>query len=476
VIDRKSSSGVISNHETRTRVRKRKPKKKGEEKMKKKLISVLLIGAMLTSALVACGSNSASSDSSSAAAGGDSTATGETSVSEPVTIKFWNGFTGSDGDELVELVDKFNSENEYGITVDMDISASLDEQLSSAFAAGEGPELVLFSSASRFTYGDYLQDMSDIFDKTNLDKSDFITSYLDYCSEGDSLYLVPMEIVGFYLYWNKDLFEAAGLDPEKGPSTWDEYVEYAKKITDASSNVYGSGLCYGYNYQMAHTIQRFGGLGVTKGSDGKWQANLAGNKGYAKFLQTYKDLVESGDNPLTDDTDSMMTAGQLGMTINGPWLTGGMETAGINYGITTIPTGDAGEMTSAEVIGMAVTTAADENEKLACYRFIEWWNTKDANGDFPALKWSLDFGYPTYLNSVLNSSEYQANDKVMSMTNTNTNVKADFIVDSSYPGIGSFISDIIPEMTQPVLFDNADPTKVLENLQKKADELVAQYN
>ncbi len=437
--------------------------------MKKRLISVLLMSMMVVSSLTACGGTTSSSDSSSS--GEDSGESGE-----EVTIKFWNGFTGSDGDELVELVDKFNSENEYGITVDMDISSSLDEQLSSAFAAGEGPEMVLFSSASRFTYGDYLQDMSDIFEKTDLDKNDFIQSYLDYCSEDDSLYLVPMEIVGFYLYWNKDLFEEAGLDPEKGPTTWDEYVEYAQAITDSSKNVYGSGLCYGYNYQMAHTIQRFGGLAVTQDASGNWVANLADNEGYEKFLATYKSLVDSGDNPLTDDTDSMMTAGQLGMTINGPWLTSGMDTAGVNYGITTIPTGDAGEMTSAEVIGLAVTTAADEDEKLACYRFIEWWNTKDANGECPAEKWSLDFGYPTYLNSVLNSEAYQANEKVMSMTNTNTDVSADFIVDSSFPGIGTFISDIIPEMTQPVLFDSKDPADVLNELQTKADDLVSQYN
>lgn len=446
--------------------------------MKRKLISVILAAAMTVVSLAGCGS------SSSAKASGDSVAEtgeavskteGETS-DKPVTIKFWNGFTGSDGDELVELVDKFNSENKYGINVEMDISASLDEQLASAFAAGDGPDLVLFSSASRFTYGDYLQDISDIFDKTDLKKDDFIEAYTNYCSEGDKLYLMPMEIVGFYLYWNKDLFKAAGLDPEKGPQTWDEYVEYAKKITDADKNVYGSGLCYGYNYQMAHTIQRFGDLAVTKGDDGKWKANFDGNSGYAKFLDTYKSLVDSGDNPLTDDTDSMMTAGQLGMTINGPWLTSGMDTAGINYGITTIPTGDAGKMSSAEVIGMAVTTLASEDAKQACYRFIEWWNSKDKNGECPSEKWSLDFGYPTYLKSVLESDAYKANDKVMSMTNTDTSLRADFIVDSAFPGIGKIISDVIPQMTQPVLFDNKDSGETLTECQKIADTIVGEYN
>ena len=441
--------------------------------MRKRLLAAILSLTMAASLFAGCGMPAPASPA------GDSAQASETSdgASEgPITIKFWNGFTGSDGDELVELVDKFNEENEYGITVEMDISASLDEQLASAFAAGDGPDLVLFSSASRFTYGDYLRDISDIFEKTGLDRNDFVKGYLDYCSDGDALYLVPMEIIGFYLYWNKDLFEAAGLDPEKGPSTWDEYLEFAKAVTDESKNVYGSGLCYGYNYQMAHTIQRFGGLAVTKDDEGKFAANFTGNEGYADFLATYKALVESGDNPLTDDTDSMMTAGQLGMTINGPWVTGGMDTAGINYGITTIPTGKAGPMGSCEVIGMAVTTVASEEAKLASYRFIEWWNSRNDAGECPAEKWSLDFGYPTYLNSVMNSDAYKANEKVMAMTNTDTSLSQAFIVDPSFPGIGSIINDVLPQMTQPVLFDSADIDSVLENAQKLADDVVAQYN
>lgn len=444
--------------------------------MKRRLVSVLLAATMTVVSLAGCGSTGAAKVEGASGTSAAAEENGEKAAGSPVTIKFWNGFTGSDGDELVELVDKFNSENKDGITVEMDISASLDEQLSSAFAAGDGPDLVLFSSASRFTYGDYLQDISDIFDKTNLDKGDFIEAYTDYCSEGDSLYLVPMEIVGFYLYWNKDLFKDAGLDPEKGPGSWDEYVEYAKKITNAEKNIYGSGLCYGYNYQMSHIVQRFGDLAVTKDNDGKWKANFDGNTGYAKFLDTYKSLVDSGDNPLTDDTDSMMTAGQLGMTVNGPWLTSGMETAGINYGITTIPSGDAGKMTSAEVIGMAVTTFASEEEKNACYKFIEWWNSKDENGDCPSEKWSLDFGYPTYLKSVLESDAYKANEKVMSMTNTDTSLRADFIVDSAFPGIGKIINDVIPKMTQPVLFDGKSADETLSECQKLADDIVGEYN
>ena len=127
----------------------------------KKFLS-LGLASLLTMSTVACGSTSGKSNKSSKDSGGKT------------EVTFWNSFTGADGDMLVSLVDKYNKENKDGVKVKMDISTDLDSQLSSAFAAGTGPTLLLSSSTYRFTYGKYLQDISDIFDKTGLDKSDFI--------------------------------------------------------------------------------------------------------------------------------------------------------------------------------------------------------------------------------------------------------------------------------------------------------------
>lgn len=390
------------------------------------------------------------------------------------TVTFWNSFTGADGDMLVKLVNRFNEENKDGITVEMDISSDFDSQLSTAFAAGTGPTMILSSSAYRFTYGDYMQDISDVFDKTNLDKADFIQSYLDYCSEGDSLYFVPFQVVGYYMYWNKDLFKQAGLDPDEPPATWEEWKIYAEKITDETKNVYGSGISYDYAYQIAHMMQRFGGLAVTD-DNGSWKANFAGNKGYQDFLNMYKGLVDGKHNPLEADTDSMMSAGQIGITAGGPWVTAGLDTAGVNYGIGLIPQGDAGDMNSVEVLGFSVTTSASDEEKEAAYKFIEWWNTENEEGSSPALEWSVANGFPAYTYSVQEKEEYKANEKLSAMSAANPDAPTDFIVDSSFPGINSIISEVIPEMINSVAFGNATVDEALEKAQSSADKIVEEY-
>lgn len=448
--------------------------------MKKKAVSIFLAMTMLTLSLAGCGGGAPGAESSSAEQtepaeqGEDADEAAEAAAqpaeSEAVKISFWNSFTGADGDMLTELVDRYNKENTDGITVEMDISSDFDSQLSTAFAAGTGPTMILSSSAYRFTYGDYMQDISDIFEKTSLDKEDFIQSYLDYCSEGDALYFVPFQIVGYYLYWNKDLFEAAGLDPETPPVNWDEWAEYAAKLTDESKNVYGSGISYDYAYQIAHIMQRFGGLAVTD-DNGSWKANFAGNSGYAKFLNMYKEMVDNGYNPLEADTDSMASAGQIGMTVGGPWVTVGLDTAGVNYGIGLIPTGEAGDMNSVEVLGFSVTTAASDAEKQAAYKFIEWWNTEDAQGSSPALEWSVANGFPAYTYSVQEKDAYKASAKLSAMSAANPDAPTDFIVDSSFPGINAVIADVIPEMINSVAFGGSTVDEALEKAQTAAEKI-----
>ncbi len=428
----------------------------------KKFMALGLSAMMLTS-LAGCGGSAGKNNSE------------KSDSSDGTTVTFWNSFTGADGDMLVKMVDKYNKENTDGITVKMDISSDFDSQLSTAFAAGEGPTMILSSSAYRFTYGDYLQDVSDVFDKTDLDKDDFIQSYLDYCSDGDTTYFVPFQIVGYYMYWNKDLFKEAGLDPQTPPSTWDEWQEYASKITDSSKNVYGSGISYDYAYQIAHVMQRFGGLAVTD-DNGKWKANFENNAGYEKFLKMYKDMVDNGDNPLEADTDSMVSAGQIGMTVGGPWVTTGLDTAGVDYGIGLIPQGDAGDMNSVEVIGFGITTAASDAEKEAAYKFIEWWNTSDKDGSSPALEWSLANGFPAYTYSVQDNDEYKANEKLSAMSAANPQAPTDFIVDSNFPGVNSVLSDVIPEMINSVAFGNSSVEDALAKAQESAQKIVDKNN
>ena len=91
---------------------------------------------------------------------------------DPVTVTFWNGWTGSDGDVLIEMVDEFNRTNPYNIHVEMDINADFQTKIAASFAADEGPTMILGAHSYKDTYPDHLIDMNEVFEKTSLKSED----------------------------------------------------------------------------------------------------------------------------------------------------------------------------------------------------------------------------------------------------------------------------------------------------------------
>lgn len=390
----------------------------------------------------------------------------------PITVQFWNGWTGNDGNVLLEMVEEFNAENPYGITIEMDINSDFQNKIAASFAANEGPDMILGVHTYKFTYPDYLVDMNEIFEATSLEKADWVPSLVDACSMNDTLYVLPFQQTSRYMYWNKDLFEAAGLDPETPPATYEEWAEMAAKITDEDRNVYGSGISYTDVASNLQIMQRFGGLYLDEDGNGSYTANFAGNEGYKKFLVWYKDMVDKGDNPVESDTGSMMQAGQIGIICSGAWLNAGLKDAGLNYGVSLLPDGDAGPMNPSTVSGFSVTKYASDEAKEACFRFIEWWykgfeDTK-ATG---IMRWSLDCGFPSVYTPATKDERYTSSELLMAMS-------ADPSVDTTYMAPPTFkeafllANEVVDPLIQSVILEDVDPDSALDKAQSMAESVV----
>lgn len=398
--------------------------------MKKRVISMLLAAIMAVFA-VGCGNNQ---DVAENVVDEDVTEVSDhvqeedavedmEGIPENVTITFWNAWVGSDGDTLTELVHQFNEENEYGITVDMTITSSVNEMLQSSLPTGDAADLILGDTGCINRYVGYLRPIDDIFVSTGLKKEDFLEAYLSRCySEEGELYGMPFQIAQMCLFYNKDLFVAAGLDPEMPPVTWDEYLEYAEKMTDSSKNTFGSGLYYCYQAQLGAFTQRFGGLVIDKNTDGKYKVNLKNNDALKDGLNYFYQLYDTGNNPKEKDIDSMMLAGQIGMMINGGWLKAGLDSAGINYGIAKVPVQSGEDINSYALSDMSnfyITTSATDDEAWAAEKFIEWWyNGTDTTkvDDTANTRWSLEMGYIACYIPAINCDSYQNNELLMGLS------------------------------------------------------------
>ena len=200
--------------------------------MKKRIIASLLTASMLAAALAGCGGSTAqTADTSADAAGEAESAQGdpatvtekETNVSATAdadlsgtTITFWHSMSGVNGEALTALVDRFNEENTYGITVDAEFEGEYDDainKLKSSMVGGSGPDLIqVYEIGTRFMIDSgWVIPMQELMDANGYDNSNIVPNIAAYYTIDDQLYSMPFNTSTPILYYNKDMFDAAGI-------------------------------------------------------------------------------------------------------------------------------------------------------------------------------------------------------------------------------------------------------------------------
>jgi sn-glycerol 3-phosphate transport system substrate-binding protein len=170
-------------------------------------------------------------------------ALGASAQNRPIEINFWMGLTGQGGELLTRFGEDFNkSQNEYKVVVSF--KGQYPEQRAAAVAAyraGNPPHIMqMFDAGS----GDMMSaksaivPVSEVFKRAGLafNPADFISPARGYYGlpNGDLLSM-PFNVSTTVLFYNKDAFRKAGLDPEKAPRTWPELIDAAKKIRSTNA-------------------------------------------------------------------------------------------------------------------------------------------------------------------------------------------------------------------------------------------------
>ena len=109
---------------------------------------------------------------------------------------------------------------------------------------------------------------------------------------GKHVWFMGRSILVRTLFWRKDLFAQAGLDPERPPKNWDELLEYARKISDPARDRYGISISAGQqaSWDYLPYLWGAGGEAVVQDKDGKWRAAF-GSREAAVGLEFYMRLT-----------------------------------------------------------------------------------------------------------------------------------------------------------------------------------------
>ena len=212
--------------------------------MKKKITSLLLACCVAGVALLnGCGGQTGgaqSAQTSSADASGAVSSQAETS-GKPVTITFWHSLvSGTNLNAVKKIVDDFNKTNKYNITVKQMAQGAYNDcsaKLQQAIAAKNNPEVCMLDRAliPQYLPRNVLEDLTPYCEKDKMDTSDFVDGLMVFSKVDGKLVSLPFNRSTPIFCWNKTAFQEAGLDPDTAPTTYDELMDYAKKLTKAEN-------------------------------------------------------------------------------------------------------------------------------------------------------------------------------------------------------------------------------------------------
>ncbi|WP_318709826.1 ABC transporter substrate-binding protein [Candidatus Acetatifactor stercoripullorum] len=382
--------------------------------MKKKVLSILLTAAMAATLLAGCGGTEETAGGGNTAASDAQTATTQEAASdqaseasteaagEAVTLKWaiWDQETTAYWSDLKEAYEASHP----NVTIEMvDLGSTDYMTVLATELSGTGTDFDLVTIKDVPGYATLVQKgsilaLDDYIAADGIDLTQFAGT-TDQVTVDGSLYELPFRNDFWVLFYNKDLFDAAGVDYPTNDMTFEEYDALARAVTDTTfgSQVYGA-----HYHTWRSAVQLFGVLdGEHTILDGEYS-----------FFKPYYEMVlnQEADGVCRKYTDlkteglhysAAFSGGDVAMMNQGSWfistlitnLASGEYDADLcgNWGIVKYPHAEGVEpgSTLGTITGISITTASDNPDEA--WEFVKWVSGEEgaavmaSSGNFPAI-------------------------------------------------------------------------------------------
>lgn len=322
-----------------------------------------------------------------------------------VEISFWYGLTGDVGDRIQDVIDDFNAQD-TGITVRGLQNTSYEDtaqNLTLALQDGSYPDAVLLPEQLWFRF--YLSNsfipLDDLISATNFDLDDLVPALREEGFRNGSYYWLPVARSTALMYYNKTLYEAAGLP---GPAeTYSQLREYAQALTDESNYVYGMGFAAAAWYFQG-SVWAFNGAYST--SDFEITFNQGGAVEAGHFYQQgiQEGWADVPQDPVADFGNGFIATAFFS-TGSLKTVTDMAEDAGYEVGTAFKPLEAEGARFSACTggSGIGILSGIPAERQEAAFRFYAFWASPEKTA-----WWSQNTGYMPVRLSAIESPEMQA--------------------------------------------------------------------
>ncbi len=371
----------------------------------------------LTTMLAACGGNNAAqntgaqgassqsaapaaSPSSSAASPSSPAAAANTGNGTRTKVRFWYGLGGQLGEVIEGQIAKFNQSQDR-VEVEGVFQQSyngVQEKFQAALVGGDVPEIVQMEihATPQFASSGALTPLEQFYENDpEFNFDDLVPATLLNQRWEGKLYAMPINRSTPLLYYNKDLFQAAGLDPNQPPKTWQEVRDIAKQIAkteNGQTTVYGFVPMSSWWY-FESMVWSNGGELMSEDLN-----NVTFAEPGAEVVQIWADMVHQDKTARTFTGDKAneqqqqeFIQGRAAMVLNSTADLGRYTRDIKDFEVGTaflphmeghehaVPTGGA---------AAAIPAAVPEEKKQAAWEFIKWWISPEQ-----AAFWSQNTGY-----------------------------------------------------------------------------------
>lgn len=345
--------------------------------MKKKPFNWLTLFLMVTALAVAlAGCSSGNSNNSGADSGTNSGSdTGSSSGGKKTEILFWSPFSGADGPFMKKIVDKYNgSQDKYKVNFVIQPNGEYYKQLDVALStAKESPDLVIMHVDQVPTYVSkgQLIAIDELASAAGISKADYAEAPVEYSTIDGKWYSIPLDIHPLVMYYNKDLFEKAGIT--EVPANREQFDAAVQKLTDKDAGVYGYVVPTLWPQQFIFpTLVWQNGGELWNGSDVAYNSPEA-----AEMVDWLRGMIDNGISPANvqqDGENTLFLQGKNAIQFNGPWMKSQFDEAGLNYGVAPVPQiGKAKQAVYAGSHGFAIPkNVTDENVTAGIGDFLKY--------------------------------------------------------------------------------------------------------
>ncbi len=389
-----------------------------------------------------------------------------------VELTFWHSMSIYQGDTLEQLVEEYNNNNE-DIQVRLIFQGLYDDmkiKLINAVKTGDLPDVsqVAIEYLDVFIDDNRIEPITDYISEDN--KNDILSQFWNGVTRQREIYAFPFNHSVQVLYYNKDAFEKAGIDPDKPPKTWEDVIKYGKKLTkdfdgDGTIDQWGILVSLEGVFGFTPLIRQVGGEFL---NDDRSKALFNSEEGVRVMELVQKMAYEYKIMPSNWTLFEGTSAFLQGKIAMGPITCAGIKFAEDNLpwelGIAPLPYIE----NKSVLLGGAglVIFSKSSHRRKAAMNFISWLTNKENS-----IRWHEKTGYLPIRKSAMESFELQSFHRL----NPNYKVPVDQLSYSRPPDFTPYlpqIDQIVRYAIEDIMINRKDPQKTLNIAAEKVNNLL----